>query len=84
MASEAAKAVEAAMKEKFPNYDKDYMAKARQLTFNVKKNSDLTANILVGFVNATDLVNMTHDQLATKEKLKKLEEQMKAIEDSRR
>ena len=72
------------MKEKFPNYDKDYMAKARQLTFNVKKNSDLTANILVGFVNATDLVNMTHDQLATKEKLKKLEEQMKAIEDSRR
>lgn len=82
--TESAKSIEEFMKSKFPNFDKDYVSKARQLTFNAKKNSDLTANILVGFVKPEELVNMTPDQLATKEKLKDLEEKMKAIEDSRR
>jgi DNA-directed RNA polymerase subunit M/transcription elongation factor TFIIS len=84
MACDCAKAVEEAMKAAFPNFCKEYVAKARQLTFNAKKNGDLAANVLVGFVEAKELVAMTPDQLATKEKLAALESKKKLIDDARR
>ncbi|GMI46828.1 hypothetical protein TrCOL_g8172 [Triparma columacea] len=84
MACDCAKAVEEAMRVAFPNFCKEYVAKARQLTFNAKKNGDLAANVLVGFVEAKELVAMTPDQLATKEKLALLESKKKLIEDARR
>ncbi|RLN57909.1 hypothetical protein BBJ29_005380 [Phytophthora kernoviae] len=52
---------------------KDYMAKYRQLSFNLKKNGDLRQNLLVDSVSGDQLVNMTTEELATEEKRAEIE-----------
>ena len=84
VATESAKLIEEAVSLKFPKHDKDYIAKARQLNFNLKKNADLTNRILTGEVTPDGLTRMTSEQLATKEKIMATEKAKKEIEDSRR
>ncbi|KAG7395857.1 Transcription elongation factor A N-terminal and central domain-containing protein 2 [Phytophthora boehmeriae] len=52
---------------------KDYMAKYRQLSFNLKKNADLRQNLLDDSVSGDQLVNMTAEELATEEKRAEIE-----------
>jgi len=68
----AAEAVERAMHVRWPNlaapdHKKDYIAKLRQLSFNLKKNADLRGRVLRGDVAAKALLEMDADQLATAE-----------------
>lgn len=47
---------------------KDYMAKYRQLSFNMKKNGELRRSLLDDEVSGDQLVKMTAEELATEEK----------------
>lgn len=47
---------------------KDYTAKFRQLSFNLKKNTPLREDLLQDAVSAEQLINMSADELATEEK----------------
>lgn len=47
---------------------KEYMAKFRQLSFNLKKNAALREDLLHDMVSAEQLINMSADELATEEK----------------
>lgn len=47
---------------------KDYTAKFRQLSFNLKKNAALREDLLNEVVTADQLINMSADELATEEK----------------
>ena len=50
-----------------PDHKKEYIAKLRQLSFNLKKNGQLRERVVSGSVTAKELLNMDADQLATKE-----------------
>ncbi|CAH0480466.1 unnamed protein product [Peronospora belbahrii] len=52
---------------------KEYMAKYRQLSFNLKKNSELRQNLLDDSVSGDQLVKMTAEELATEEKRAQIE-----------
>ncbi|ETM99813.1 transcription elongation factor S-II [Phytophthora nicotianae INRA-310] len=52
---------------------KDYMAKYRQLSFNVKKNGDLRQNLLDDSVSGDQLIKMSAEELATEEKRAQIE-----------
>mmetsp|Transcript_62724 Transcript_62724/g.152707 ORF Transcript_62724/g.152707 Transcript_62724/m.152707 type:complete len:341 (-) Transcript_62724:1194-2216(-) len=78
---ERATEVEAAIQTKFPRQDQqsEYLAKARSLCFNVKKNTALATEIILGQLDATELVNMSVEQLASDEQKKKMEERTKTL-----
>ncbi|GMF55783.1 unnamed protein product [Phytophthora fragariaefolia] len=52
---------------------KEYMAKYRQLSFNLKKNSELRQNLLDDSVSGDQLVKMSAEELATEEKRAQIE-----------
>lgn len=52
---------------------KEYMAKYRQLSFNLKKNGELRQNLLDDNVSGDQLVKMTAEELATEEKRAQIE-----------
>ncbi|KAE9325449.1 hypothetical protein PF008_g16871 [Phytophthora fragariae] len=52
---------------------KEYMAKYRQLSFNLKKNAELRQNLLDDSVSGDQLVKMTAEELATEEKRAQIE-----------
>lgn len=60
-----------------------YSAKARSLCFNMKKNSQLRSNLLMGSTSAFELVAMSSEQLATSEKKEAREAEVNRLQDSR-
>ncbi|KAI9922513.1 hypothetical protein PsorP6_000935 [Peronosclerospora sorghi] len=52
---------------------KEYMAKYRQLSFNLRKNGELRQNLLDDSVSGDQLVKMTAEELATEEKRAQIE-----------
>ena len=69
----AAEAVELALHRKWPNLQqpdqkRDYVAKLRQLSFNLKKNSELRSDVNSRKLTAEKLLELDADQLATREK----------------
>lgn len=72
-AADVASAIEIAMGRMFnmgfPGENKkDYSAKFRQLSFNLKKNGALREDLLNDMVNAEQLIQMSSEELATEEK----------------
>jgi transcription elongation factor S-II len=70
---EVAVAIEIAMARMFQmgmpkENKKEYTAKFRQLSFNLKKNAVLREDLLQDAVSAEQLINMSADELATEEK----------------
>lgn len=61
-----------------------YTNKVRSLIFNLKKNSSLCENILLGSISVESLSKMTPDQLATSEKTKARSKMVNDIQESRR
>lgn len=84
LAVERATAVEVKIHEKFPHDKTEYLAKARSLFFNIKKNVDLTTQILLGQIPADELVDMSSEQLASDEKRKEREEKARKMMDTSR
>lgn len=76
---ERATEVESEIQKKFPNNQSEYLAKARSLCFNVKKNSALATEIILGQIDASELVNMAAEQLASAEQKKAMEERTKTL-----
>ena len=64
------------MFNEFRTRNKDYTAKYRSLSFNLKKNSQLVEMLLRGEVSGDQLIHMTAEELAHEE-LKKLVFQLK-------
>jgi hypothetical protein len=69
----AAEAVELALHRKWPNLQqpdqkRDYVAKLRQLSFNLKKNSELRSDVNSRKLTPEKLLELDADQLATKDK----------------
>jgi len=52
---------------------KEYMAKYRQLSFNLKKNGELRQNLMDDSVSGDQLIKMTAEELATEEKRAQIE-----------
>jgi len=76
---ERATEVEAAIHAKYPYQKEDYLSKARSLCFNMKKNIPLATQIILGQLEATELVNMTSEQLASEDKKKEMEARTKKL-----
>ena len=76
--------VESAIQTKFPNNPHSYVDKARSLCFNLTKNSLLREQVLLGRVSATQLVNMTSEELAPREEAQARAAQVARLRDSRR
>lgn len=77
-APDVATAIEIAMARMFnigfPGENKkDYTAKFRQLSFNLKKNARLREDLLQDAVSAEQLINMSPEELATDEKRHEIE-----------
>jgi transcription elongation factor S-II len=80
---ERATDIEAAIQEKHRNDKTEYLGKARSLCFNIKKNMPLASQIVLGHIEAADLVSMTSEQLASDEKRKEMEERTKKLMESK-
>ena len=76
--------VEAAIQAKHTNNKSGYTEKARSLCFNIKKNSTLRRNIIMGSTPATDLVTMTSEQLSTAEDAEARNAEISRLQESRR
>jgi len=63
---------------------KDYANKARSLAFNLKKNRDLCQEIILGHIEAEELVKMSSEQLASDETKKERQKQAQKLIDSKR
>eukprot|EP01036_Dinobryon_divergens_P026955 gene26955-35656_t len=82
--SDRAGKIELQIHSKFPN-ERDYVAKAKSLSFNLKKNEQaLRKSVLNGSVTAAMLVSMSSTQLATHELLEKREKISEDNAESRR
>jgi transcription elongation factor S-II len=84
LAVERATEVEAKIHEKFLNNRTDYLGKARSMCFNIKQNVGLTTQILLGQIEAGELVDMTSEQLASDEARKEREERARKFLDTSR
>jgi transcription elongation factor S-II len=60
-----------------------YSAKARSLCFNLKKNSQLRSNLLMGSTAADELVTMSSEELATSETKEARNVEINKLRDSR-
>jgi transcription elongation factor S-II len=76
--------LEQALQDKFRSDRRGYTDKARSICFNLKKNGPLSADLVLGHVEPTELVNFTSEQLASDEMRLKREETAKKLIDSRR
>jgi transcription elongation factor S-II len=84
LAVERATDVEAKIHEKFLQNKTEYLGKARSMCFNIKKNVELTTQILLGQIEAGELVDMTSEQLASDESRKDREERARKLLDTSR
>ena len=75
--------IEAAMTQKMPD-KAAYTEKARSLCFNLKKNGQLAEQVILGQVDANELLSMSTEQLASAEARKAREEGAKKLIDSKR
>jgi len=76
--------VEAACHEYSKGIKQNYLEKIRSLIFNLKKNSDLRENVILGSTQPETLVTLEPEQLATAETNKERNETMEKLKDSRR
>lgn len=76
--------LERATWSEFPTDKKAYADKARSLAFNLKKNSALTLQLLLGQVTAEVLVKLPTEELASEDIRKKKEEEAKKLLESTR
>uniref|UniRef100_A0A7S0XKL3 Transcription elongation factor n=1 Tax=Pseudo-nitzschia delicatissima TaxID=44447 RepID=A0A7S0XKL3_9STRA len=79
---ERATDIEMAIQTKFMSQKQEYLGKARSLCFNLKKNTGLAAQIILGQVPSKELVGMTSEQLISDEKRKEFEERKKSLMDA--
>ena len=63
---------------------KAYSDKARSLAFNLKKNTQLCKDVLLGSIEADELVKMSSEQLASQETMKKRAEEARKVIDASR
>jgi transcription elongation factor S-II len=81
---ERATEVEGAMHKKFPaHFKSDYLAKARSLCFNIKKNIPLASRIILGQIQAEKLVSMSSEDLAPDEIKKEKQDRTKKVMESK-
>ena len=80
---ERATEIEHAMYDKYKSKKTDYLSKARSLCFNIKKNVGLSTNIILGQTTATELIEMSSEDMATEEKKKEMHERNKKVMDSK-
>ena len=83
LAEQRAAEVESATHQNFRDR-KDYADKARSLAFNLKKNRDLCQEIILGHIEAEELVKMSSEQLASDETKKERQKQAQKLIDSKR
>ena len=76
--------VEIACHEYSKGNKQSYQDKIRSLIFNLKKNSDLREDVILGNTSAETLVKMSKQQLATAEKSRKRNETVEHLRGSRR
>lgn len=76
--------VEAAIETKLGNNRTNYTEKARSLCFNIKKNSTLRHNIIMGSTSGEELLGMTSEQLATAERTEARNAEINRLQESRR
>jgi hypothetical protein len=62
----------------------DYLAKVRALIFNLKKNADLRAKVLLETISPNQLVNMSAAEMMTSESKADLEAKSQEMTDARR
>jgi len=84
LAVERATDVEGKIHEKFLHNKTEYLGKARSLCFNIQKNVDLTTRILLGQIEAGELVDMSNEQLASEDARKAREERARKLLDTTR
>ena len=84
LAVERATDVEAKIYEKFLNNKTEYLGKARSMCFNIKKNLELTIQVVLGQIEAGELVDMSNEQLASDEARKDREERARKLLDTSR
>ena len=75
--------VEASVWKSFPD-KKGYTDKARSLAFNLKKNRDLTTDVILGQLEVETLVSMSREELASDEIVQKRQQEAKKLIDSKR
>lgn len=79
---ERASEIEMAIQTKFMGQKQEYVGKARSLCFNLKKNTSLTSQLILGQVSSKELVEMSSEQLISTEKQKELEERKNKLMDA--
>jgi transcription elongation factor S-II len=79
---ERATEIEMAIQTKFMGQKQEYVGKARSLCFNLKKNTALSSQLVLGQITAKELVSMTSEQLVSDEKRKAIEARKKDLMDA--
>lgn len=83
MSVSCATEIELAIQHKHGNDRSGYGDKSRSLCFNMKKNSQLRSNLLMGSISADELVVMSSEDLATSAKTEARNAEVKKLRDSR-
>ena len=83
MSVSCATEIELAIQHKHGNDRAGYGDKSRSLCFNMKKNSELRSNLLMGSISADELVVMSSEDLATSAKTEARNAEVKKLRDSR-
>lgn len=76
--------IESALWEKLSRDKTSYTDKARSLCFNLKKNAELAEHVLLGQVEASALLSMSSEQLASAAARKARDEEAKKLVDAKR
>mmetsp|Transcript_7723 Transcript_7723/g.14569 ORF Transcript_7723/g.14569 Transcript_7723/m.14569 type:complete len:356 (-) Transcript_7723:81-1148(-) len=76
--------VEVACHEYAKGIKQSYTDKIRSLIFNLKKNTDLRENVILGSTTPETLVQLPPEQLVTAEKSKEISQRLEKLKDSRR
>jgi transcription elongation factor S-II len=84
LAVQRATEIESAIQLKDGKDRTEYTGKARSLCFNLKKNKKLAGEVILGTIGATDLVNMSTEELASEEKRKEMEARKEKMLDQNR
>lgn len=79
---ERATDVELAIQNKYLSNKNEYLAKARSLCFNIKKNESLAKQIILGHLSSSVLVELSSENLVNDDKRKEIEERKKRVMDS--
>jgi len=79
---ERATDIEMSIQTKFTGQKQEYVGKARSLCFNLKKNTSLATQVVLGQVTSKELVDMSSDQLVSAEKREEIEARKKNLMDA--